>query len=160
FDQAALTDLPHNVAAAKIPQEKRQAARTALSVRKTPATISQRWKHVTPASSDELTLRCADGRLELKLPDCVLRIGGPLAAVGYPGIGVVEIDDWGDAARKLADGALPWLPHRSNEELSLLFDINRTAETKDAVTLQLAFRDVGKLEIRAEFSKATGQPTV
>ncbi len=159
FDRTALTNLPRGepVRAANDP---RAESLLALSVRKPIAGLHQRWRRVVGAKSpQDFTVHKADGRLQVHLGDRIIRAEGPRAAVAYPGIGLVEMDAWGDAVRTLADATLPWLPHRDNEELSQLFDVQTESRDGDTVTLRLLFRETTDTKIRASFSPSTGQPT-
>ncbi|MCO6453818.1 MAG: hypothetical protein J5I93_00765, partial [Pirellulaceae bacterium] len=82
-----------------------------------------------PAAPLELTLRRQGDWLQLDWrqlggPSQTLRIDGPRAAVAHTGLTLVELGPWSEAARQRIDGLLPWLPHRTNEELARLFEIS------------------------------------
>lgn len=132
-----------------------------LAGRHTGSTISQRWRNrlLSTSHQGEFSIRRSDTRLELALPDRTIRIEGGRAAVAYPGLALVEIDDWGTAALQLADAALPWLPHRSNQELAALFDITLVEEDSKSITLRLNFPGIADTYLQPTFSKLTRQPT-
>lgn len=160
FDQPVLTNLPRDVVLRVTPAEERQTALDRLAVRKVPDGVRQRWRRTAAGSAaQEVALARMGNRLDLESPDRVLRAEGVQAAVGYPRLGLVEVDAWGEAVRQLADGAFPWLPHRSNAELVQLFEVDASEETPEATTLRLTFRQARDVQIRAVFAKATGQPT-
>ena len=160
FDRPTITDLPRGnlepkpVAADEADELKRLAAR------KVPAAINQRWRSVSSATGQrrEVTVRRDGPRMELVLPDRTLRAEGPRAAAAYPRLTLVEIEAWGDAARQVADSTLPWLPHRSNEELAREFDVTLESEDATSVTLRLDFADQKETFLKATFSKQTGLP--
>src|SRR5260370_5564393 len=58
-------------------------------------------------------------------------------AVAYPGLTLVERGPWGEALRRIVDGRLPWLPHRSRRELARLFVVNVASQDTQTVQLRL-----------------------
>lgn len=160
FDHPVLTNLPRMETFAAIGPEEKKSALERLAVRKTPNGFNQRWRRTLKNSTvSELTVRRFENRLELETSDRVLRAEGKQAAVGYPRIGLVEVDAWGESIRQLTDGAFPWLPHRDNAELAELFEVSVAAETPESVSLRLTFRRSREMQIHATFARPTGQPT-
>lgn len=158
-DVPAVTPLPRN--SVMLRSEKRNDEMQWLASRKVPAGINQRWRSIATQARRpvEFQLRKRDSRLELTLPDRILRCDGPSAVVVYPGLALGEINDWGDAARLQVDFALPWLPHRSNDELAVLFDVSRVSEDANQITLRLGFPGFTDSYLEMTISKPTGQPT-
>ena len=78
------------------------------------------------SGSQSIVLRRQGDRLEIRLPGCVLRAEGDAAAIAWPGLRLVELGNWGEEVRRLADRRLPWLPHRTNDELARLFHVTKT----------------------------------
>lgn len=159
FDRPAITDLPKNNLDADRNDPIGDELKL-LSVRQPQASLNQRWlnKSALTGRARELSIRAYRRRLELELPDRVLRAEGARAAVAYPGLTLVEIDAWGDAVRQYADAAMPWLGHRSDEELSRLFDVRQESEDAASVTLRLTFPAAPDAFLRVTFAKTTGQP--
>src|SRR5260370_32787023 len=57
-------------------------------------------------------------------------------AVAYPGLTLVERGQWGEAVRRMVDGRLPWLPHRSRRELARLFVVKVALQNAQSVQLR------------------------
>ncbi len=104
----------------------------ALTVLSEPVAGSQIWrsKAALPRSSRMTTLRLDSARSEFELDGRLIRVAGNDAVVAYPGISLAERGHWGEAVRRLMDGRLPWLPHRSNRELARMFDDARRRERR------------------------------
>jgi hypothetical protein len=104
--------------------------------------------------------------MELEFPEGALRADGAVAAIGYPSLALVELGNWGEAVRQTADAWLPWLPHRTNEELARLFQVERldskqSGNDQDVVRLRL--RPQGSSSsastcLEVVFSNKTGLP--
>jgi hypothetical protein len=62
-------------------------------------------------------------RTQWQLGDRILRAEGDQAAIADRGLDLVELGDWGETLRQLADAQFPWLPHRSNRDLARLFRV-------------------------------------
>lgn len=157
FERRALTDLPRSTQARStgtVEELKLLAWRRPLN------SLFQKWRSTAAATGTrrDFTVHRVDPRLELTLPERVIRTEGTRAAVSYPGLALTEIDDWGDAGRQLVDAFLPWLPHRSNEELAELFDISSVEEDGKSITLRFGFPGVADTYLQATFSKVTRQP--
>ncbi len=131
-----------------------------LAARLVPSTMNQRWRSISTATSQtrDFMARRENSRIELVVPDRTFRADGPLAAVAYPGLMLVEIDRWGNAVRQLVDASLPWLPHRSNEELAELFDVTSVEEDSKSVTLRFSFPGMSDTYLQPTFSRLTRQP--
>jgi hypothetical protein len=84
---------------------------------------------------------------------------GDHAAAAYPELGLVEIDRWGRAVRERADAYLPWLPHRSNEELARLFEIDTVSKNAEGTTLRFTFPGGRENHLRVRFANSSGLPT-
>ncbi len=158
IDFPSVTPFPRNSVMPR--SEKRDDEMQWLASRKAADGINQRWRSTAtqPARKTEFHIRRHASRLELTLPHLTLRCDGPNAIVVHPGMALGEINDWAEAARLQADFALPWLPHRSNDELASLFDISRVSEDANQVTLHLGFPGTTDSYLETTISKATGQP--
>ncbi len=109
--------------------EPRSESLAALVVRHVPESGVWQWRHTWPGGhSATIEVRRQGSRLEIRLPDCILRAEGDAGAVAWPRLGLVELGNWGEAVRQIADCWLPWLPHRTNEELARLFQVSKTGE--------------------------------
>lgn len=97
----------------------------ALKARRRPVEGRWTWRYSEPARKTPrtLTLHAAGARLELTCCDVRFRIEGDAVASADPRLGLVEHGNWAEAVLERADVWLPWLPHRSNEELARLFEI-------------------------------------
>ncbi len=130
-----------------------------LSVRKVPADFRQSWRYHSSVGTQQIEIARSGQRLEFQQPQRILRAEGTLAAAGYPEVGLVEINYWGDVARQSIDTELPWLPHRSNAELADMFVIAKESENDTSCTLKLQAPDVADTHILATFDKTSGLPT-
>lgn len=157
LERRALTNLPRVAPPRSIstPDEMKL-----LTARRPARTLHQRWKRTvtSTARQQEFAIHRVDPRLEIRLSNRTYRADGPRAAVSYAGLTLTEIDNWGDAARQLMDGFLPWLPHRSNEELAELFDISLVSQDTKSVTLRFGFPRIDDSYLQATFSTLTQQP--
>ncbi len=157
FERQSMTDLPRSTKAPALPTPDELRW---LTARRVPATLNQRWRSrsVSTGSQRDCAIRRTESRLELALPEKIVRTEAQQAAVAYPTLTLVEIDNWGDAGRQLADAALPWLPHRSNEELASLFDVTFVEEDSRSITLRLNFPGLADTYLQATYAKLTRQP--
>jgi hypothetical protein len=96
-----------------------------LAPRRWPSEGVWKWRYTEPGRKEAatITLRRSGGRMELTYGDATIRTEGDHLALACPGLGLVEHGPWAEAVRGRADVWLPWLPHRSNEELARLFDV-------------------------------------
>ena len=118
--------LPVRLSALPEPKPEELAA---LRARRVPESGVWEWSRLKPdLSSSNMVVRCQGRRLEIRLPDCVLRAEGDAGAIAWPGLGLVELGNWGESVRQLADRLLPWLPHRTNDELARLFEVSKVAD--------------------------------
>lgn len=129
-----------------------------LSVRKVSADFRQSWRYRSAAGTQHIQIARAGKRLEYQQPQRIMRTEGTLAAVAYPDLGLVEINYWGETARRSIDTDLPWLPHRSNAELADMFVVSKESQNETSLTLKLAAPDVADTYILAKFDKASGLP--
>ena len=99
----------------------------ALEARRSPERDRWVWRRTLGdgPKSHSIEVRRQGRRLEIRLPDRILRADGDAAAIAWPGLGIVELGNWGESVRQVADRWLPWLPHRTNEELGRLFHASR-----------------------------------
>lgn len=112
-----------------------------LAVRRIPAAGAWKWRY-QPSENKRpqiLTLSTNGPRVEITLAEAVLRLEDDTVAVAYPGLGLVEHAYTAEAVRQTVDTWLPWLPHRSNEQLARLFDIKpqKSEAGKDQRRLRL-----------------------
>ena len=158
FDLPSLTELPRHDGTVR-PNRSADEIKW-LASRQIPASLNQRWRSISKSTRQQraLSIRRTDTSLELGLPDRIMRAEKLRAAIAYPGLTLVEIDEWGPAVRQIADAALPWLPHRSNEELADLFDVTLVEETPQAITLRLNFPGNPDTYLQPTCSKATKMP--
>ena len=106
-----------------------------------------------------MKIRRRRGRMEIELPNCLLRTEGDATAVAYPGVRLVEHGNWGEAIRQMADTWLPWLPQRTNEELARWFDVRPVGPKKARLRLvPPGCPDGSKTYIEVGFSKSDGLP--
>ncbi|MGH7136082.1 MAG: hypothetical protein ACREHD_10100, partial [Pirellulales bacterium] len=123
------------------------ALATLAAVRREPREGSWRWEYSRQgAAAEPIELRRQAGRMELVWREQSVRVDGSDAAVVHPGLALAEIGPWADAARTLADGYLPWLAHRTNEELARIFTVEAlpaTAEDQQGRQSRIRLRFVG-----------------
>jgi len=100
-----------------------------LLVRCEPETGRWRWRRVEPSgASEEIALRLDGSRLECELSSYMMRTAGDTAAVAWRSLRLAELGNYAELLRRTIDGQLPWLPHRSNEELARLFHVFEMSE--------------------------------
>jgi hypothetical protein len=134
-----VTDLPQanpeSAAAAPDPAELK-----ALEVLAEPLAGEQNWRSTKSSGrpSQTTVIRISAGRTEFEMDGRLTRVENEEAAVAYPGLSLVERGPWGTALRRIVDGRLPWLPHRSRRELAKLFAVKVIAQNKQTVQLKLA----------------------
>ena len=164
FGQAGLTELPIRPQAERpLPQP---IELLALRARRQPFSGRQSWRRTRQPEAPQITtLRTAGNRFEVELDGRVARVDGDEAAVAYPGLKFVEFGTWGEALREVIDTRLPWLPHRSNEDLAREFEISFADKpigevpANDAVTLRLGAPGApAEVFLEIAFSKANGLP--
>jgi Ca-activated chloride channel family protein len=133
------------------------------------------WKP-TGRSPEEIVIARGQGGIECVLPEATFRCVGQDAAIAYPSLQLAERGPWGEELRGVLDQHLPWLPHRSNEELARMFNIevladdpkdaapaaktasSETSEKTVRLRLTVPDLDLAKAYIIATFSKEHGQP--
>ena len=101
-----------------------------------------------------------------QLPQRVLRTEGEAAAIAYPGLALVELGNFGPSVRQAADAWLPWLPHRSNEELARCFEVSPIDAKEqpagaDSVQLRLVpagLSDTAGTYLKVSFDRRSGLP--
>ena len=130
-----------------------------LSVRKAAPEGSVRYRQISGQTIRELAIRHDGSRLEYETDHLLLRADGDQGAIRYSGLTRVELDAWGEAIRRFAESALPWLPHVSNERLAALYDVRSAAELDDSLTLELRYSADPKVRIQATFERTSGQPS-
>ena len=141
-----------------------------LAVRRELPTAWSQWRR-TDAAGRQLTapavVRQGDRR-ELRYADYACRLGPEGTQIAYPSLLLVEHGNWNEAICDQADVELPWLPHRSNAELSRLYEITRVegqheAANKIAQRLRLRPHSIDSADgtwFEATFAAESGQPLV
>jgi hypothetical protein len=134
-----LTDLPTTPRQADLP-EPDGAELAALAVLREPPAVSQTWRLIPADGRPPQTtvIRQQGARNEFEFDGRLARVEADEAAVAYPAISIVERGAWGEALRRIVDGRLPWLPHRSRRELAGLFQVKVVAQDDQSVQLRLA----------------------
>lgn len=132
-----------------------------LSSRHVPESGLWEWRRTKSdgTGSETLVLRRQAGRLEIRLPDRVLRADGDGAAIAWPRLGLVELGNWGEGVRQVADRWLPWLPHRTNDELARLFCVAKS-DAGRARLMPTGLPTSANSWVEAEFAGQTGLPHV
>jgi hypothetical protein len=144
----------------------------ALLVRCEPGEGRWQWRRVTPSGAREaIVIRRGGQRLECELPTCVVRTEGDVAAVAWRDLRLAELGNYAELLRRTIDAGLPWLPHRSNEELARLFEVSavrdgnatETSVSGDATWLRLMPTGLpreGGSYLQIAYSPAHGAPLV
>ena len=83
------------------------------------------WSHETNGDTQQLELKGLDGVLRFSDANRDIRINDNWTAINYRSLGLVEYGNWTRAAKTHLDTMFPWLPHRSNADLSRLFAISK-----------------------------------
>ena len=138
-----------------------------LAVRREPGEGSSTWQQSMGRRSPEtLSLQRSGNRMELRSSGCIVRIGGEGAVVASLDLLLLETDVQAEDARHWADVQLPWLPHRTNQELAQLFQIREVPPRDDdarqgLVRLRLdvpGCERIGRTGIEAVFAREHGLP--
>ncbi len=134
-----------------------------LTVRREPVNAERVYEYAkSPADARQvMRVRRFGNRIEIRDDDLWLRIDGDDAALAYPGLGLVEIGEWGEELRRRLDARFPWMPHRTNQELARMFEVTAAGEDDASVTLRLGMpqsEDSSKNYLEARFSRANGMP--
>ncbi|MBX9791557.1 MAG: hypothetical protein K2Y37_21765 [Pirellulales bacterium] len=101
----------------------------ALSIRRELREGEISWRRVPvdapadTASAETFTLGVHEGRSRFNQVDRALVIDGESVAAVYPAFDLIELGPWALTARDTIDAWLPWLPHRTNDELARRFEI-------------------------------------
>ena len=122
----------------------------------------QTWRSIPAAGNgNAMIVRQTAQRSEFEFDGRIARIAGTEAAIAYPGLTLVERGAWGPELRKIMDGRLPWLPHRTRRELAELFTVKVIAQNDQTTQLQLAL-PLGARgdEIVVTVARKTGLPTL
>lgn len=138
----------------------------ALAARKVPQRFSLSYRIVDRRSrlQDRIALQVDGSSRAFQWAGQDVRVSGPSAAVAVPDLMLVETGPWGEAALRRLDSLLPWLPHRSNDQLARRFAIQRLPDRdnspRDLVRIRAALTpaetDRNYLEIA--FSTEHGLP--
>lgn len=111
-----------------------------------------------------LTIRKDASHAELATDSIVARLHNEMAHVAYPELTIRESGPWASDFWNFADGLLPWMPHRTNEQLARQFiitDVGRVVheELGDLEILEFSSsRDQEASRLQAEFSRQLGLP--
>ncbi len=165
--------------------EPRPAELQALQIRRDPSVGSWTWRRgpvergqragLAVAGEQLLTVRRSADQREFVLPQATIRTTGDDARILWPGLALVEHGDYGEPLRRAIDVQLPWLPHRSNDELARLFDVRVVAadgtdtdqdgqpEVRDAVVLHFVPSGLAASEntyLRIAYSRRNGLPVL
>ncbi|MGE5192943.1 MAG: hypothetical protein ACM3U2_10605, partial [Deltaproteobacteria bacterium] len=134
----------------------------ALAILREPLAGEQAW-HSIPADGrppQTTVVRHGAARSEFEFEGRLARVEGDEAAVAYPGMAIVERGAWGEALRRMVDGRLPWLPHRSRRELARLFHVKVAGQDEKEVRLRLELPGApAGNEILVTVSRQHGLPT-
>jgi len=138
YTALGLTDLPTGVRLSELP-DPQPAEIEALATVAEPSSLAQTWRSRRAADGQTRTISfvCDGVRSEFELDDRVVRVKGDEAAVAYPRLALVEFGEWGEGVRRIVDGRLPWLPHRSRHELARLFQVETVRQDGRSVQLRL-----------------------
>jgi hypothetical protein len=128
-----------------------------------PVVGQQIWRSTAAPGgrSPEVTVvRQAATRSEFEFDGRIARVEGDDAAVNHTTLGLVERGNRGEGVRRLVDGRLPWLPHRSRHELARLFHVQLTSEDAQYVRLKLSLPfEASSAQIVVTVNRRHGLPT-
>jgi hypothetical protein len=161
-----VTELPSAPVPAKADKADLSAAEPgelkALEVLAEPVAGMQTWRLIPAAGNASATIvRQTAQRSEFEFDGRIARVAGIEAAIAYPGLTLVERGAWGPELRKIMDGRLPWLPHRTRRELAELFAVKVLSQNDQTTQLQFALPQGAKGdEIVVTVARKTGLPTL
>lgn len=156
-----LTDLSGGARQSALPEPEPEELK-ALAVLGDPVAGVQTWRSIPADGRAQAitTARNGGARSEFEFEGRLIRVEGDEAAVAYPGLALVERGAWGEAARRLIDGRLPWLPHRSRRELARLFNVKVAAQDSNTVQLQFEIPGAGAgNDLLVTVNRKNGLPT-
>ncbi len=132
-----------------------QAELTTLKVRSEPET--GHWRHATGDALETVAIHRIDESLRGRIGAIETNISGTQVKTIWPDLRLLEETTDSDAAKQALDIALPWLPHRSNQELARMFEITETAQDDATLTLKMQMANSNRNFVTAEYAKATGR---
>ncbi|HEY2251091.1 MAG TPA: hypothetical protein VGH74_08525, partial [Planctomycetaceae bacterium] len=137
FAVIGLTNLAVGTRQSELPHAEPDELAALAVLNESPAGV-QIWRARAPtrAAQTPTIIRSSHERSEFEFDGRLARVDGDEAMVAYPGLALVERGNWGEAIRRIVDGRLPWLPHRSHAELARLFRIKVAAQDDETVQLQ------------------------
>ncbi len=121
------------------------------------------WRSLPAAggSAEATTLRRSAQRSEFEFDGRISRTAGDEAAIAYPGLTLVERGAWGPELRKIVDGRLPWLPHRTRRELAEMFAVTVVSQNQQTAQLKFAVLEgAAGDEIAVTVDRKNGLPTL
>jgi hypothetical protein len=146
------------------------------AIRRTSRRIECQLEHFTVRGREKMGLapkqqsgkpRKIDGaKVPVPIFSRLLRLEGDEAAVHWPSLRLVELGKYAESLRRGLDAQLPWMPHRTNEELARWFDVHRVQHeaagaNDDRVWLRLVPiglpRDGGSY-LQIAYSTDSGEP--
>jgi Vault protein inter-alpha-trypsin domain/von Willebrand factor type A domain len=137
-----------------------------LSVRREPGDGAWKWRVLDSEDHpiEPIHLMHSGARWQADVYGQRVRVEGNKAAFAYPDFLVVERGPWGPSVLDALDSALPWMPHRSNEDIARRFDVSMlpstpTEEQQRLTRIRLAIPSAPRAYVDATFSRAHGQPT-
>jgi hypothetical protein len=154
-----LTDLAVGTRQSELPQPDPDEL-AALAVLREPLAGTQTWRAASANRREGVAtiVRSSFQRREFEFDGRLARVEGDEAMVAYPGLTLVERGNWGEAVRRVVDGRLPWLPHRSRAELARLFKVKVAAQNEETVQLQFGLPGMSDTEILMTVSRNSGLP--
>jgi hypothetical protein len=140
FDSLGVAGPGAELRLAKLP-EPNASELAALAVRRQPVGGQWTWRYCPTGSTQpqRITLRTDGPRLELETDDAVVRLEDDQVDVAHPRLALVAHSNGAEALRQMADAWLPWLPHRSNEQLARLFVVQTVKTSSDQEPHRLRF---------------------
>lgn len=94
-----------------------------------------RVRSAGPQGLTRVSFRTNEERQEFSDGSRIARLQDDQAVVAYPGVGLARTGPWAEDLRRQFDSLLPWLPHRSNDELARMFEVTETR--RDEATFQV-----------------------
>lgn len=101
------------------------------------------WRRTTKRDGQEqIALRRSGQRREVAWLGATARLEAEQAAIAYPGLTLVELGEHAELLCRTLDVQMPWMPHRTNDELARLFAIEAAGNEGGTVRLRLRPRDI------------------
>ncbi|MCY2967272.1 MAG: hypothetical protein NT069_27165, partial [Planctomycetota bacterium] len=118
-----------------------------------------RVRSAGPQGLIRVSFRTSEERQEFSDGSRIARLEDDQAVVAHPGLGLARTGPWAEDLRRQFDSLLPWLPHRSNDELARMFEVTETRRDETTFEVRLHHPATGEgTDLVVTFDRRTQLP--